>query len=417
MDDEVPCAGQVGNPDTLLDRIDAILDEAAETTLSSLRRDQAVVWLSRLLQIKARAEGLSLHSLAEAPCTDRRNVVAPGCTVIESVVARTRLNPQSLAKDQQLAVWLRRFPVFDAATARGWLNRPHLKVLRGLDRGVRRRHLSEAQGYLLDAARRCSWAEFVNCCRYWALRFDTTGAEPRAQVEARTLRARTAADGSVVGEFTLDPLAGAAFLAALEEHVQRLFRADAESGSDRTATQRRADALVELVTRPTNEGPGPSPLVNIVMSEAVAEDLIHRAAAEGDAGHPPALLPLDPDDVDQRCELADGTPLHPHFVLALLAVATFRRMIFGPAGEILDLGRRARSFPRHLKQALLVKARGRCEIPGCSAPFSWLQADHLIPWHRHGTTALANGQILCDPHNKAKGHRLVEPVAPEDQAK
>ena len=89
-------------------------------------------------------------------------------------------------------------------------------------------------------------------------------------------------------------------------------------------------------------------------------------------------------------------------------------MVFGAGGEIIDLGRAVRGFPPRLRQALLVQARGRCRSPGCDAPLAWLQADHLIPWHRQGATTLANGQILCDPHNKAKGHRLDEP---EDQAK
>ena len=80
----------------------------------------------------------------------------------------------------------------------------------------------------------------------------------------------------------------------------------------------------------------------------------------------------------------------------------------GPAGEVTDLGRRSRGFPARLKQALLVQARGRCRSPGCDAPLAWLQADHLIPWRRDGTTSLRNGQILCDPHNKAKGDRLPE---------
>lgn len=402
----------LSDPDNLLDRIDAVLDEAGRLPLADLRRDQAVTWLSRVQQIRARAEALSLRSLAAAPGTDRRNVIAPGCTVIESVIARTRLDPRSLARDQHLATWLRRFPLFDDAAAGGWLSRSHLQVLRGLDGKRTRCHLADAQSYLIEAARRCSWAQFVSTCRYWALRFDPHGAEPREQVAARSCTATTEPDGTVSGSFTLDPLAGAAFLTALEEHAQRLFRHDSETATERTATQRRADALVDLVTRGVAATAGSaSPLVSVVMSEAVAEDLLKQVAADDVEGpQPPSRLSLDADDIDQRCELANGTPLHPRFVLALLATAAFRRMVFGPAGEILDLGRSARNFPRHLRQALLVRARGRCEAPGCPAPFSWLQADHLIPWFRHGTTSVTNGQILCGPHNKAKGHRL-EPVA------
>ncbi|MCP4223683.1 MAG: HNH endonuclease, partial [Actinomycetia bacterium] len=52
--------------------------------------------------------------------------------------------------------------------------------------------------------------------------------------------------------------------------------------------------------------------------------------------------------------------------------------------------------------ALLVKARGRCQYPGCDAPITWLEADHLIAWNQNGSTNTTNGQILCSRHNKLK---------------
>jgi hypothetical protein len=114
---------------------------------------------------------------------------------------------------------------------------------------------------------------------------------------------------------------------------------------------------------------------------------------------------FDPDDPDGRCELIDGTPIHPHYALALLATATLRRLILSADGEILDLGRGVRCYPRHLKDAMLVVAKGRCQTPGCDAPLWWLQADHLLSWHHLGPTATRNGQILCGPHNRQKRNR------------
>jgi hypothetical protein len=49
-------------------------------------------------------------------------------------------------------------------------------------------------------------------------------------------------------------------------------------------------------------------------------------------------LGIDPHNPLRRCELVDGTPLHPNQVLALLGVATIRRIVLDTDGEILDIG-------------------------------------------------------------------------------
>ena len=119
----------------------------------------------------------------------------------------------------------------------------------------------------------------------------------------------------------------------------------------------------------------------------------------------PHRLPLDPHDIDGRCELIDGTPIHPHWALAALATADLRRLVMGAEPEDTDLSRTVRLYPPHLKHILLITARGRCQTPGCDAPFAWLQADHILAWTNGGHTNLTNGQILCDPHNKTKRDR------------
>ena len=393
------------DPLAVLDHLEAAFDEAAEVPVGCLGSQETLEWLCRVQRLQAKAQALSCRSLVEAHDLSPETM-AVGRTMAGVVAAHTRANPKPVASDQHLGVWLRGFTVFAEAFGQGRLTRSHLQVLRTLDNKRTRSYLPEAQEYLIEAAETCDWSEFVALCRYWALAFDPDGPEPDEQVTSRSMSYQTDSDGTLSGRFKLDPLAGAAFTTALEQQIQRLFREDSETNSDRTATQRRADALVQLVVAGA-QNPDvrlPTPLVHIVMSSQVAQDALSRLAG----GAVDALtvdkyrLPLDHGDIDGRCELIDGTPIHPRFALAALASATLRRMVFGPDGEILDLGRKARGFPQHLKQALLVKARGRCQHPGCQAPVAWLQADHLMPWNRHGPTAITNGQILCDPHNKAK---------------
>jgi Domain of unknown function (DUF222) len=433
-----PPGGYSTDPDVLLDRLNTELDNGASLTLSSLRRDQRRTWLVGLQRLRARIDALACTVLVETQTLNCDGSSTSQRAVADRAASEARVDPRSLVPDHYLGLWLRRYDLVAKAFTDGWLSRAHVHQIRRLENSVTRPHLPDAQGYLVDAARTCSWADFVAVCRYWKLRFDPDGREPREQVARRSLHHRTQADGTVSGRFTLDPIAGAALVSAVEQHAQRLFRADAEAKAERTATQRRADALTELVARGAQHPDQPlaGPLIHVVMSETVAEDTMSRMATDaawpgpaqspgsGTASDGPAPppstatgpLPVHFGDLDGRCELIDGTPIHPHFVLALLATATLRRMVFGPGSEIIDLGRSARGFPLRLRQALLVRARGRCQSPGCSAPLSWLQADHLLPWHRHGPTSLANGQILCDPHNKSKRDR-PPPAGGEDQAK
>jgi hypothetical protein len=177
--------------------------------------------------------------------------------------------------------------------------------------------------------------------------------------------------------------------------------------------------LTELLT-----GASAAPLAHVVMSQRVVEDLFTRSASgrsasgaagpgqAGGAGWDP--WPIRFDDIDGRCELINGVPLHPHFAAGVAGIARFRRLVFSPEGEILDHGRMTRTFPSQLKQALLVKARGHCQHPGCDAPLGWLEADHLMPWNRAGPTSASNGQVLCGRHNKLKGDGLpgASPGAP-----
>ena len=65
-----------------------------------------------------------------------------------------------------------------------------------------------------------------------------------------------------------------------------------------------------------------------------------------------------------------------------------------------------RFFPRHFADAMTAAQHGRCGTLGCLSPTAWLQADHVIPWSRHGPTAMRNGKMRCDPCNKAKRDKL-----------
>jgi hypothetical protein len=184
---------------------------------------------------------------------------------------------------------------------------------------------------------------------------------------------------------------------AVEE--QRLFRADAANNVARRADHRRAEALVTIAVksaRTTNGSPA-APLVHLTMSKSVADDALRRLAEPSNEP-----LPVEFDDVDGRCELIDGTPIHPKLALILLATARMRRQVMNSKSRSLDLGTTIRQAPEWMRTAIFVEARGQCRTAGCDAPFSWLEADHREPASKHGPTAVENLDALCAPDNKWK---------------
>ena len=396
-----PDPDPVDRPVSVAAGLTAALDQAAALPIECHSRSDVAAWVGALVEAKARIDGLLCTALSSAAVLGVPE--AEGQRSMPAVVsARTGSDPRPVATDLRLGSWLRDYPLFTEAIIAGSITRRHVEVLRTLDGPRTRGHLAEAQEYLIDAARDCSWTDFVRAARYWELTFDPDGAEPIEQRATRSCSLRKTADGSVTGRFQLDPIAGQALLSALEQQERRLFRDDAESGTARTASQRRADALVDVVSRGAArpDGTVPAPLVHIVFGAGTLADRPSGSETQDS-------LAMNPDDPAFRCELVDGTPIHPDHALAGLAVAQqVRRLVLEADAEITDLGRRTRQFPPHLKQALLAAARGRCQIPGCDAPPGWLQADHIHPWHRDGPTSLGNGQILCDPHNKQKRDRL-----------
>jgi hypothetical protein len=91
-------------------------------------------------------------------------------------------------------------------------------------------------------------------------------------------------------------------------------------------------------------------------------------------------------------------------VLALLVLTALVRSVrvaihSGPRDPV-------RRFTRTDKATLLARAGRRCEhhgwIGGRCASTEKLEADHVHPWSRGGSTHVGNGQILCHAHNRTK---------------
>ena len=62
-----------------------------------------------------------------------------------------------------------------------------------------------------------------------------------------------------------------------------------------------------------------------------------------------------------------------------------------------------RNFSESIKNKVYRKQGGKCAICGKSLPIEKMQADHIIPWSKGGSTIEENCQMLCKSCNCSKG--------------
>jgi hypothetical protein len=101
-----------------------------------------------------------------------------------------------------------------------------------------------------------------------------------------------------------------------------------------------------------------------------------------------------------RCELEHGPAIAAETARRLACDASVVRVVEGPAGEPLDIGRKSRTIPPGIRRALNARDQG-CRFPGCTFR-RYVDGHHVKHWAEGGETKLSNLVTLCRFH-----HRLV----------
>ena len=188
------------------------------------------------------------------------------------------------------------------------------------------------------------------------------------------------ADGSVSFRGHLDAVGGEKFQTAVEAHVQ----ADRPAGDERTRAQRQGDALVQIADNALASGSVPV-LRTVKPHVAVRIDLDDLATGDG-AGR-----------------LGSGAVISAARARWLGCDCRIARVVFGPDGVPLDVGREHRLVSGALRRA--VEARdGGCVFTGCDAPNSWCDVHHLVHRIDGGDTSLDNSALLCERHHTKVHH-------------
>jgi hypothetical protein len=258
---------------------------------------------------------------------------------------------------------------------------------------------------------------------------DGQAAAALARDEQEWLDVQLGYDGTTTIAGLLSRETGAALRTALDALDQPI------TGDLRTASRRRAANLGELLRRtlangqlPVNGGELPSLTVTVGLStlrkepfSAPAEldfgDLLSADAARrigcdamitrivvddrkqlpiGAAGAGPAGLILPGSIMLPAADPRMTAPLDLSNVPPAL-LAALPPPLRTPSLP-LDVGRKFRLVPAHIRKALNLRDKG-CVFDGCGAPPPWCCAHHVLFWADGGPTALWNLVLLCIRHH------------------
>ena len=187
----------------------------------------------------------------------------------------------------------------------------------------------------------------------------------------------------------LDPISFGQVQQALDKRTDLLRRDD--SGGDvhpdevRNSEQRRADALVELVTGrrahtweplPEGESAGRNSTQLVVVAD---------------------LGLLDGSRPDGNCEILGTGPVPPSVLENLSPDSSVCGIIFGGKGRTLWLGRNQRLGNNAQRLAAAVRDKGCVR---CDAPVHRTELHHLRDWYDGGPTDIDNLVSLCGPHHR-----------------
>ena len=350
-------------------------------SLSDAGRVDLLVAFERHLALVQAAQQQVLASL------DGRAVDWSGTKVVdytrEQVGAALRLSPGSAEHRLTTARTLvERLPATLGLLRRGQLSYLHAMKLADAITPFDDQTAAKIEQRVLTRAADQTLSQFGASLRRAVIAADPRRAEQRAEeaLAQRRVVFTPQADG-ITEVWALLPADGAALIETVLNSL-----AGTPTG-DRTADQRRADALVDVFARvlgdpalPQAHGQRPAIGVTVAIS---------------------TLLGCD----EQPAELDGYGPITAALArrLATDQTGTWRRLVTDDTGQLLDYGRKTYRPPANLTDHIITRDK-TCTFPGCQRAARLCDLDHREPWCDGGATDSDNVGALCQRHHNAKHH-------------
>jgi hypothetical protein len=273
-----------------------------------------------------------------------------------------------------------------AAYAAGEIYGRHVDLVASCNREWRHAEFSESEELLVNLCRTPFFGVAYRGVEYWKQCADRHAADRDADTvrQGRHLSASLGWRGELVINGALDPVGGEVVKTELDRLCEQLRLEDLRDGVERTAQQRRADALVEMAMRSAT------------------------APADGLRPRPLFTVTVGIDPFNHLCQTAAGTIIAPGLLVPWLGDADIERIVYDPPNRRIEASHRRR-FTGAVRRIIEIRDQ-RCQHPsGCDEPAVRCDVDHIVP-HPDGITCLCNGQLLCAYHN-----RIVKAAADRDR--
>jgi len=358
----------------VFDGINSLLDRLASEDLNSLPAEAMGEDQIALQRIGNRVQAEGLRRLRRF---DSGQGYAPSGALSARAWLRWQLNLTATAASERVAI-SRKMPALantEQALADGDITYRHAVLIAETASQLGDKFEAQAETILVDAAKeldpwrlqRAIW-HLKHCLEPDGVLRDANKANSR-----RFLSLSQTFDGVYRIDGWLDAEGGATLNAALNSVMGPRLADD-----DRSATERRADAAVEMARRLLDGGQLP----------AVAGQKPHLAV-----GVDMSTLSKEPGSM--AAELEWSQPIPAETARRLACDAAITPIIDGEAD------RTSRVVPGATRRALIARDKG-CRFPGCDCPPAWTNAHHLKHWADGGPTTLDNLILMCRRH-----HRLV----------
>ena len=310
----------------------------------------------------------------------RQGYVAFGFVTLVAWLRRTcRLAPGAASQRAEMARNLPSLRNTSDALASGDIGFHHAAVIAHSVTEVGVEAVLRQEATLLEAARNMDpkRLSIVTCHLRYCEDPDGVLAGANDNYDRRYLHLSQTLDGIFRIDGQLDAEGGATLRTALNA-LEEPWLAD----DNRSAAQRRADALVELGRQRLDAG-------NLPEVGGQKPHLTVTASVDTLAKQPGA----------PAAELEWSLPITADMARRITCDCAKTRVLLDARSEPIDVGRYTRTVPPALRRALVIRDK-HCRFPGCDRPADWCDGHHLIHWIDGGQTTLANTCLLCRRHHR-----------------
>lgn len=365
--------------------IEALTSAIDQLAAESPGEMNGVRLVEQVAELRGLANRLDAEFTRRVEIVHRRNDTAADgyLSTAAFLTHRLRMSRAEALQVVVTATQLPKLPGTEQAFAAGEISGRHAAVIAVGAEQLGAEIVARAEPILLDVARTTDPGRLRRVVAHLRYVVDPDGVDDDADAkhERRGLTVSPTLDGMVAVNGLLEPETGAALMAAVNSGPPPA------AGDRRTAAQRRADRLGELLRLWAANEPSSAPGQSMQVTLTAGLDTLR-----GERGAAPGILDW-------------FGPLDRSTTQLLACDCQVTGIVTDADGSPLDVGWRHRTATATQRKALAIRDR-HCQAPGCDRPAQWCDSHHVVPWYHGGRTDLDNLVLLCRRHHRAV-HRGV----------